>query len=76
MLLFEREPDNSYLLTLVKMLCKWIFRTKWNSNGFINKHKARLVAKEFHQRPGVDYHDTFSPVIQGDNKALLKSVPN
>ena len=31
--------------------CKWIFRTKHNSNGSIDRFKARLIAKEFHQRP-------------------------
>lgn len=44
--------------------CKWVFRTKFNSDGSLNKYKARLVTKGFHQIPGVDFMDTFCPVIK------------
>ena len=36
---------------------KWIFKTKKNAEGEIEKHKARLVAKGYKQRYGVDYED-------------------
>ena len=44
--------------------CKGIFQTKFLPNGSIDKYKARLVANRFHQRLGVDFHDTFSPVVK------------
>ena len=41
---------------------KWIYKTKPNSNGSIQKYKARLMARGFTQKPGTDFFETFAPV--------------
>ncbi|EOX93870.1 Cysteine-rich RLK (RECEPTOR-like protein kinase) 8 [Theobroma cacao] len=50
---------------------KWVFRTKVNPNGTVNKLKAQLVVKGFAQECGVDYTDTFAPVARHDTTRLL-----
>ena len=42
---------------------KWVFIQKRNERNEIVRYKARLVAQGFSQRPGVDYEETYSPVM-------------
>lgn len=45
---------------------KWVFMTKLNLNGSMNKHKIRLVVKGYAQVRRVDFVKTFSPVSRLD----------
>eukprot|EP00253_Pinus_taeda_P007929 PITA_07929 len=44
--------------------CKWVYKNKYNVDGSLDKHKARLVEKCFAQKEGVDYEDNFAPTAK------------
>lgn len=50
---------------------KWVYKVKHNSNGTINKNKARLVVKGYAHQPVVDFGETFAPVAGSTLLELL-----
>nr|DAD19456.1 TPA_asm: hypothetical protein HUJ06_020919 [Nelumbo nucifera] len=80
---FEDAKNGIWELTTLpvgakKIGVKWVFKTKLNENGEVDKYKARLVAKGYSQQFGIDYTKVFAPsaFLHGDlNEAVFIGQP-
>ncbi|GJU15882.1 retrovirus-related pol polyprotein from transposon TNT 1-94 [Tanacetum coccineum] len=52
-------PDKAFIITL-----KWIYKVKLNELGGILKNKAWLVTRGYPQEEGIDFEESFAPVVR------------
>ncbi|RDX92337.1 hypothetical protein CR513_25549, partial [Mucuna pruriens] len=53
---------------------KWIYKTKLNELGEVDKYKARLVAKGYSQQHEIDFSEVFAPVARMDTVRLIMAL--
>ncbi|CAL8999959.1 unnamed protein product [Prunus brigantina] len=76
-----KSMDKNHVWTLVQpssnakpIGCKWVYKTKRDSKGQIERLKPRLMAKGFTQREGFEYTETFSPVSSKDSFRIIMAL--
>ena len=76
-----KSMDNNQVWEIVQLPqghkavgCKWVFKTKRDCNGKIERYKARLVFKGFNQKEGIDYNETFAPVSRKDSLRIIMAL--
>lgn len=73
------EKNDTWVLTDLpkgakKIGVKWVYKTKRNERGEVDKYKARLVVKGYAQKEGVDYNEVFAPVARWDTIRMILAV--
>nr|DAD39485.1 TPA_asm: hypothetical protein HUJ06_013808 [Nelumbo nucifera] len=73
------EKNDTWVLTDLpagakKIGVKWIYKTKLNEHGNVDKYKARLVAKGYTQQHGVDYTEVFAPMARMDTVRIITAL--
>ena len=53
---------------------EWIYKTKLNEKGEVDRYKARLVVKGYKQKYGIDYQEVFAPVIRLEIVRLVLAI--
>ena len=53
---------------------KWVYKVKTGADGSVQRYKARLVAQGFTQQYGIDFDETFCPVVRQESLQLLMAL--
>ena len=67
--IIDQPPQNSNIVD-----SKWVFKVKYNTDGSVNKYKARLCARGFTQLKGTDYNDTWAPTGRYNSLRLFLTL--
>jgi hypothetical protein len=54
--------------------CRWVFSTKTDASGQVTRYKARAVVWGNLQKEGIDFGETFSPTVRGEQVRLLIAI--
>lgn len=54
--------------------CKWVYKMKRNSNGFVRHYKANMVAKRYTQTYGINFDEKFNPISKMETMRVVISM--
>ncbi|GJX30602.1 retrovirus-related pol polyprotein from transposon TNT 1-94 [Tanacetum coccineum] len=59
-------PKNQTIIVI-----KWVFKNKLDENGIVSRNKARHVAQGYNQQEGIDFNETYAPVVRLESIRIL-----
>nr|GEY18265.1 Gag-Pol polyprotein [Tanacetum cinerariifolium] len=62
-------PDNISPLTL-----KWLFKNKHDEEQTVIRNKSRFVVRGYHQEEGIDFKESFTPIVDIEKVAVYSSL--